>query len=322
MAARLVERLLYPFVLVGSLLLAMALLDAGRPPGLVVATCSLLFALLCWSCERAFPETPRWRLDPGEARADVLHAVLSNPVPTALFRALFFAAIVGVSDAITSRVGFGLWPLGWPILAQLALALLVAEATSYAIHRFLHESRLWPLHAVHHCSPRMYFLLAVRKHPIQAFVSYGGRLSVLWLLGVPADVLTLLLSLTAAHSFVQHANVRMRTGPLGQVFATPELHRLHHSNRPEELDTNYGDVLIVWDTLFGTRRVPGPRAADLPTVGLPGLEVPQTWWTHLRLPFSGLLSAGGNPRGRLGRTSGLLRSDNLRSDNSPGDLRL
>jgi sterol desaturase/sphingolipid hydroxylase (fatty acid hydroxylase superfamily) len=286
---RIVERLLYPFVLAASLLLAMALIDAGRSPGLVVASCSLLFALICWACERAFPETPRWRLDPAEARADVLHAVLSNPIPTAIHRALFFGAIAALSDAIASRVGFGLWPLGWSRLAQLALALLVAEAASYAIHRFLHESRLWPLHAVHHCSPRMYFLLAVRKHPIQAFVSYGGRLSVLWLLGVPADVLTLLLSLTAAHSFVQHANVRVRTGILGTVFATPELHRLHHSRRPEELGTNYGDVLIVWDALFGTRRAPAPRSAGPPAVGLPGVEVAQTWWTHLCLPFSGVL---------------------------------
>lgn len=285
--ARLVAWLLYPGVLVASLALATGLLDAGAAPGAVVVVCSIAFALLCWACERRFPAAERWRLDAGELRADLLHAAVSNPVPTALFRALFLGSIVALSEAITARVGFGLWPLGWPRLAQAGLALLVAEAASYAIHRFLHESRLWPLHAVHHCSPRMYFLLAVRKHPIQAFVSYGGRLSVLWLLGAPADVLAILLAVTAAHSFVQHANVRMRTGPLGWVFATPELHRLHHSSRAGELDANYGDVLIVYDALLGTRRA--PDAGREATVGLPGVEVPQTWWAHLRLPFDGLL---------------------------------
>ncbi len=67
----------------------------------------------------------------------------------------------------------------------------------------------------------MYFLLAVRKHPLQAFITYGGRLSVLWLLGVPTDAITLYLALAAANAHVQHANIRMRTGPLGFVFATP-----------------------------------------------------------------------------------------------------
>jgi sterol desaturase/sphingolipid hydroxylase (fatty acid hydroxylase superfamily) len=154
MAARLVEYLLYPFVLVGSLAWAIGMLEAGWAPAAIVPAVSLLFALLCFACERLFPETPRWRLDAGELRADLLHAALSNPVPTALYRALFFTAIVGISDAITARLGLGLWPQGCPLLAQVTLALLVAEAASYAIHRFLHESRLWPLHAVHHCSPR------------------------------------------------------------------------------------------------------------------------------------------------------------------------
>jgi ornithine lipid hydroxylase len=285
MAARLVELLLYPTVIAASALLAAGGLAAGLAPPLVVVCGSLAFALLCLGFERAHPARPGWRMDAGEARADLLHAALSNPLPTALFRALFLSLLVGVSDAVTARVGVGLWPVGWPLLPQVVLALLVAEAASYAIHRFLHESRLWPLHAVHHCSRRMYFLLAVRKHPIQAFVSYGGRLSVLWLLGVPTPVLTVLLVLTAAHSFVQHANVRMRTGPLGWVFATPELHRVHHADRDGELRANYGDVLIVWDVLFGTRRAPDRAAEAHGTVGLPGLEVEQTYASHLRLPF-------------------------------------
>lgn len=299
----LVEHALYPGILLGSALLSSALLGAGWSAGAVVASCSVLFALLCFACERGFPETARWRLDRVETGADLLHAAISNPVPAALFRALCFGAIAGASELLASRAGSAPWPSAWPLAAQLVLALLVAEAASYGIHRLLHETRLWPLHAVHHCSPRMYFLLAVRKHPMQAFVSYGGRLSVLWLLGVPADVLTLLLSVTAAHSFVQHANVRMRTGALGWIFATPELHRVHHSRDPGELGSNYGDVLIVWDALLGTRRAPAACAGGDPAdVGLPGVTVAQSWWSHLALPFDGRLD-GGNPAADLATAS-------------------
>ncbi len=51
----------------------------------VVATCALLSAALCFALERTFPETPQWQLDRGEARADLLHALLSNPIPTLIF---------------------------------------------------------------------------------------------------------------------------------------------------------------------------------------------------------------------------------------------
>jgi sterol desaturase/sphingolipid hydroxylase (fatty acid hydroxylase superfamily) len=78
----------------------------------------------------------------------------------------------------------------------------------------------------------------------------------------------------------------MTTGPLGWIFATPELHRLHHSSRPDELDNNYGDSLIVWDRLFGTFRLPGPSRELHAHIGLPGLELPQTYASHWKLPFA------------------------------------
>lgn len=131
----------------------------------------------------------------------------------------------------------------------------------------------------------MYFLLSMRKHPLQALVTYGGRLSALWLLGATEEAFALYTVLISANSYLQHSNLRMTTGPLGYVFATPELHRLHHSARPEELNTNYGDSLIVWDRMFGTCLEPDPLEPFHHDVGLPEIEVGQTYLDHLRLPF-------------------------------------
>ncbi len=285
MPAKLVTYGYYPGVLAGSLLLGIAMVEAGFTSTTILVTSSLLFGVTTFLLERAYAESQLWRLEAIEARTDILHGLLSNTIPTALFRALGYTAIVAISHAIDQALGRPLWPAQWPLLTQFALALVVVEAVSYGIHRFLHRSRLWPLHAVHHCSPRMYFLLALRKHPLQAFITYGGRLSVLWLLGIPADTLTLLLVFTGANSYVQHANIELRTGPLGWVFATPELHRLHHSRRESELDTNFGDVLIIWDIVFGTRRQPNHGTELHSHVGLPDIEVPQTYSMHLKLPF-------------------------------------
>ena len=39
---------------------------------------------------------------------------------------------------------------------------------------------------------------------------------------------------------------------LGVVFITPNLHQVHHHYRKPYTDSNYGDVLSIWDRLFGT----------------------------------------------------------------------
>lgn len=287
LAARIVRYGWYPFALAATAVSAWALIRSGAPPGVVVAVLGLLLIPVSLVLERGFPETPHWRLDRGEAWTDFLHMVVSNPIPTQVFRILFYGAIVSVSGAISSAIGLGLWPAHWPLAAQAVLALLVAEFVNYWIHRGYHESRLWPLHAVHHCSPRMYFFLSVRKHPIQTLLTFGGRLTVLWLLGVTEAALALYTIFVGANSYAQHANVRMTTGPLKYLFATPELHRIHHSRRIEEHNTNYGDSLSIWDRLFGTYTEPDPeRARRLhDDMGLPEIAVPQTYWAHLKLPF-------------------------------------
>jgi sterol desaturase/sphingolipid hydroxylase (fatty acid hydroxylase superfamily) len=42
---------------------------------------------------------------------------------------------------------------------------------------------------------------------------------------------------------------------------TPDMHRVHHSVRREETDSNFGFNLSVWDRLFGTYRAAMRRAA-------------------------------------------------------------
>ncbi|HMQ12063.1 MAG TPA: sterol desaturase family protein, partial [Candidatus Competibacter phosphatis] len=38
------------------------------------------------------------------------------------------------------------------------------------------------------------------------------------------------------------------------ILVTPDMHRIHHSIRPEETDSNFGFNLPWWDRLFGTYR--------------------------------------------------------------------
>ncbi|MCA9510132.1 MAG: sterol desaturase family protein [Myxococcota bacterium] len=286
LAARAVRLGAYPCVLLASVGGAAAWIASGGEPD--VATTAVGFGLVpvCFALERAFPASPRWRSDPREMGADALHMVLSNAVPMALLRALLLGALVAATAPIAERFGAGLWPAHASLGAQFALALGLAELVNYALHRAYHETRLWPLHAVHHCSPRMYFGISVRKHPLQALLTYGGRFSVLWGLGATPQALAMYAVFVSANSYLQHANVRMTTGPLGLLLATPELHREHHAKPIERHDRNYGDSLIVFDRLFGTFRAPEPSGVPSDDIGLPGIEVPQTFAAHWRLPFA------------------------------------
>jgi len=288
--ARLSERLarygLYPGLLLASLTAAFWGVHAGFEPGLIVAANGLAVGLLCFALEWRLPETPHWKLDAGEARTDLLHAALSNTIPSAIFRALFYGGLVQLAARFSGATGLALWPTSWSLAAQLALAIVVGDCVAYWIHRGYHESRLWSLHAVHHCSPRLYFLLAARKHPIQAFLTYGGRLGLLFFLGVPGDVLGLYAVVAATNSYLQHANLRLSTGFLGQVLATPEFHRWHHSRRPEHANRNYGDVLSVFAPLVGTPIAPPDPERLHQGVGVLTREaLAQTYWSHLVLPF-------------------------------------
>jgi hypothetical protein len=54
-----------------------------------------------------------------------------------------------------------------------------------------------------------------------------------------------------------HANVRIDFGPVfDRVFVAPKFHRLHHMlvdpTRPKLHNCNFGQVLSIWDVLFGT----------------------------------------------------------------------
>jgi sterol desaturase/sphingolipid hydroxylase (fatty acid hydroxylase superfamily) len=52
------------------------------------------------------------------------------------------------------------------------------------------------------------------------------------------------------------------------VLVTPDMHRVHHSVRREEHDSNYGFALSLWDRIFRTYVAEPEAGHDAMTVGL------------------------------------------------------
>jgi sterol desaturase/sphingolipid hydroxylase (fatty acid hydroxylase superfamily) len=286
-----VARLGFPCLITGTVLATLRAIERGVDPARAVAAPIALGYVALAVLELAVPWEPSWRRSHGDLGEDV-GLFLTNTAVIALVQPILLAVAVGIAGELTMRLGGGLWPLTWPLLAQLGLALLVGELFEYTFHRAMHEvPGLWRVHATHHSAPRLYWLNSVRFHPIDLFFVATVRVAALVVLGCGQEVVALATVFAAIHGAYQHANVPVHIGPFNWVFSMTELHRWHHSPDAAEANHNYGGNLIVWDVVFGTRFLPAdrepPRAigiGDMPAFPhglLWQLAVPFRW-THVR----------------------------------------
>lgn len=258
-SGRIVGAITLPVMLVASIGGAMLLMRRGVGPaaaaGLCIAASYVPIALL----ERIFPYDRQWSHSKGDLGLDVAWFT-TNSVLNRLLEPPILAATVAGGAWLAAIAGTHLWPIGWPWLAQLVLALVIAEWVEYWVHRLMHENALlWRFHALHHSAPRLYWLNAVRFHPVDTLALGIGKLLPLALLGAPASVFALVNVFSAVHGSVKHANIPARIGLLNWVFSMAELHRWHHSPLMDEANHNYGGNLILWDVIFGTRYLPADR---------------------------------------------------------------
>jgi sterol desaturase/sphingolipid hydroxylase (fatty acid hydroxylase superfamily) len=191
-----------------------------------------------------------------------------------------------LAGMLSRSLGSPLWPSGWPLLSQLALALVVAELAQYWLHRWQHEhDALWRFHAVHHSAPRLYWLNAARFHPVDLGLLYLVGYLPLIALGAPETVIMLFTLFDAVFGMFQHSNIAMRLGPLNYVFSAGEPHRWHHSRTLAEANSNYGSNLIVWDLVFGSFFLPAGRQPPI-AIGIADMpNFPQSYGAQLASPF-------------------------------------
>lgn len=227
-----------------------------------------------------------WRRSHGDLRTDIAHQVLTSFLAQ-FIRVFLVVGFFLLIERSAEDFKLPLWPAHWPLWAQAILGLIVAEFADYWRHRLFHEWRLaWRLHAVHHSPTRVYFLNAERFHILDALVSSLVNASMLALFGATTEAVYLVGIFTGLHSPWQHANVHYRLGWLNWVFAGAELHRWHHSASDVECNSNYGNNLIVFDTLFGTRYLP-LRNQDTRRIGLGEYvsRFPKSWLGQQLAPF-------------------------------------
>src|SRR6218665_3021411 len=146
---------------------------------------------------------------------------------------------------------YALFNLQPGIFSWIALFLLT-DFVWYWYHRLAHEINiLWAAHIVHHQSEDFNYTTSARITIFQASIR-SLFWSVLPLLGFPPEMITTFLLIHGIYPFFIHTQTIGKLGWIEYVFVTPSHHRVHHSSNEEYLDKNYGDVLIIWDKMFGS----------------------------------------------------------------------
>ncbi|GAB2603486.1 sterol desaturase family protein [Spirosoma areae] len=155
----------------------------------------------------------------------------------------------GVYDYLHKHYGLlSIQPSVWTWVALF----LATDFVWYWYHRLAHEVNLfWAAHVVHHQSEEFNYTVSARITLFQAVIRTGFW-AILPIIGFPADMITTLLLFHGLYPFFIHTRTIGKLGLLEYVLVTPSHHRVHHASNPAYLDKNYGDVLIIWDKLFGT----------------------------------------------------------------------
>ena len=280
---RWVARWTYPVLMLLALLCHCLLVAAGLPLTLSTLLPIAGTALIITLLEQRFPENRAWRPGRADVVDDALYMML---VQSLLPRFLAFTTAMALArlSPASASLAQGLWPDHWPVLLQALLMLLLADFLRYWLHRLAHHwPPLWRLHAVHHSPRRLYWFNVGRFHPLEKFLQFLlDALPFVWL-GVPEAVLAVYFVFYAANGFLQHCNIHLRLGCLNYLVSGPELHRWHHAVSIDESNHNFGNNLIVWDLLFGTRYLPQDRPVG--RLGLADPSYPSGFGAQMLAPF-------------------------------------
>tara|TARA_B100001741_G_scaffold311037_1_gene311415 strand:+ start:239 stop:1087 length:849 start_codon:yes stop_codon:yes gene_type:complete len=139
-----------------------------------------------------------------------------------------------------------------PIWMVWILTFVMIDFVYYWYHRCSHRVRfLWAVHMNHHSSEEMNFTVSLR----QAW--FGSLTKVPFFIFMPLVGFDPLITAVAGVAstlwgVVGHTQWINKLGPIEYIFVTPSSHRVHHGSNKEYLDKNYGNLLIIWDRLFGT----------------------------------------------------------------------
>ena len=230
---------------------------AGSPGRYCVSETFVIFlqlsiVALCWLAEHYFPRLSN--------RGDSVRRVFSILVVwAAALGAVAFCQAYLFQPLISLVAPFKIFSFSQlPIPSEVGfiLSLLLLDLFQYLIHWASHKiSPLWALHSVHHADKHVTAATGLLHHPLEMMLNFIVTVCLLILFGISLQVIVTYSLLSMFHNLLVHANVNIPARldrVLRWFIVTPDMHRTHHSMRPTEGNSNFGQLFPYWDWLFRT----------------------------------------------------------------------
>lgn len=248
----------------------------------------------------------------GQTRTDAIVEAVSTITLVGLTQPMVMLLSAGLMHRVLPNAAGVL--AAWPVLAQLGLLLVFDDMVQYWWHRAAHRVPwLYNLHRAHHNAEYMSVRVVYRNN-----LFYYALMPNLWLSGAliylgigwlyVGYAIIKMLVIIGAHSTVRWDAPLYRIRWLSPVmwvvertFSTPATHYAHHGRHKADGVThykgNFGNLLFVWDVLFGTARITRRYPAAIGVEGLaPAGAATQLLWPLVReAPSATPARAGINP---------------------------
>ncbi len=164
------------------------------------------------------------------------------------------------------------------------IAFVALDFAGYLGHMLNHKVNiLWNRHLIHHSSEEFNLACALRQSISGIVNIFTIFLIPAAIVGVPAIVIAVLAPIHLFAQFWYHTVYIGRMGFWEKFLVTPSHHRVHHAINPIYIDKNHGQILIIWDKIFGTFQEELP---DVPPVY--GITRPVSTWNPIKINWGHL----------------------------------
>lgn len=193
-------------------------------------------------------------------------------VNTVVLRLLIPAGAIGAAVWAQANSTGLLAQFTWPQWLNFVVGFLILDCAIYWQHRLFHQVPwLWRVHRMHHADTDFDTTTGLRFHPLEILLSMLIKITVVVIFGIdPTTVLVFEIVLNATSLF-NHGNVALPKrleGPVRALIVTQEMHRIHHSQLPQETNSNYSFNFSFWDRLFASYTPTPAQGSDGVAIGL------------------------------------------------------
>lgn len=173
-----------------------------------------------------------------------------------IIRLIFPVSLISVAlYTQENRIGL-LYYFDFSFYVDTIIGIILLDLIIYWQHRLFHKINFfWLFHRVHHSDMDYDVTTGFRFHPIELLFSMAIKISFVLLLGVSIMGVVVFEIILNSLALFNHSNIHLSKRIdtiLRNFIVTPDMHRIHHSINKDELNSNFGFNISLWDRLFNS----------------------------------------------------------------------